>query len=32
MQRYAILLRSHDRGSPSVASPLGGRKVHWTFL
>ena len=32
LRRYAIVLRLQDRGSPSVASPFGGRKVHWTFL
>ncbi|GMQ90124.1 MAG: hypothetical protein BMS9Abin10_0474 [Gammaproteobacteria bacterium] len=28
----AFLLRSKARGSPSVANPLSGRKVHRTFL
>ncbi len=26
------LLRSKDRGSPSVANPLGGTTVHWTVV
>ena len=30
--RSAVLLRSKVRGAPSLARPLGGRKVHWTFL
>lgn len=27
-----FLQRFESRGSPSVACPLSGRKVHWTFL
>ncbi|GMQ90094.1 MAG: hypothetical protein BMS9Abin10_0441 [Gammaproteobacteria bacterium] len=28
----AFLLRSKDRGSPSVANPLAGTTVHWTVV
>jgi hypothetical protein len=30
--RYTIPLRSKDRGTPSVACPLAGTKVHWTLV
>ena len=30
--RSAIRLRWQGRGSPSVANPLSGIKVHWTFI
>ncbi len=30
--RFAIRLRLQARGLPSVANPLSGTKVHWTFV
>jgi hypothetical protein len=30
--RSAILLRWQVRGSPSVANPLSGIKLHWSFI
>ena len=29
--RFAVLLRLKDQGAPSMARPLAGAKVHWTF-
>ncbi len=30
--RFAIRLRLQVQGSPSVANPLSGTKIHWTFV
>jgi len=32
LPRFAIRLRLQARGSPSVANPLSGTKVHGTFV
>ena len=32
LPRSAILLRWQARGSPSVANPLSGIKLHWSFI
>ena len=32
LQRFAFLLRLQVQGPPSLADPLSGRKVRWTFL
>ena len=30
--RFAILLRLKLQGTPSLAHPFAGKKVHWTFF
>gem|GEM_PF-5085854 len=32
LRRCAILLRLQGQGLPSMATPFGGKNVHWTFL
>ena len=31
LRRFTVPLRWQVRGSPSLANPLSGEKVHWTF-